>query len=375
MRVVQIIKAKGMAGAERHLLDLMLGLRAAGVEQALLLIAEPNHTADSVEQAFSAQGFSVERVLINRHFDPPLVWRLQQALRRHHPDVAHTHLMHADVHGIPAARLAGVRLVVSSRHDDDPVRATQPLRAGYAVLWRLSHAGIAISEAVRRFCITMEGAPPDKAHTIYYGLPLPIPHYDQAAARAALLTEIDASPETLLIGMVCRLMDAKGIPDALTAFAQVLPDYPTARLVIAGDGPLRAALTAQIASLGLTGRAHLLGWRDDPLPTVVAALDLLLMPSVREGFGLTLLEAMSQAVPIIASTASALPEIVLHGETGLTVPPRDPHALAAAIRTMLADAGLRARYGVAGQQRLNTHFSAAQMVDQTLALYHTLAKK
>src|SRR5690606_31815322 len=113
---------------------------------------------------------------------------------------------------------------------------------------------------------------------------------------------------------------------------------------VAGDGPRRDEIAAQIAALDLSGRVHLLGWRDEPL-RVVAALDLLLMPSTREGFGMTLLEAMSQSVPVIGSTASAIPEVILNDETGLTVPPRDPDALADALRRLLSDAALRQRFG------------------------------
>ncbi|MCA9905670.1 MAG: glycosyltransferase, partial [Anaerolineae bacterium] len=113
---------------------------------------------------------------------------------------------------------------------------------------------------------------------------------------------------------------------------------------------------------------HFLGWRSNAL-RVMAALDIFLMPSLWEGFGLTLLEAMSVSVPVVATTVSAIPEIVVHQETGLLVPPRDVVALAEATLLLLEDSALRHHMGMLGEDRLETYFSADRMIDQTLAVY------
>jgi len=96
------------------------------------------------------------------------------------------------------------------------------------------------------------------------------------------------------------------------------------------------------------------------------------MPSLWEGFGLTLLEAMSARLPVVASHVSAIPEIVVHGETGFLVAPRDPEAIAYALRILLADPVLCKHLGLNGEDRLVTHFSADRMADQTAALYADL---
>lgn len=368
MRVVHVIKTRGLAGAERHLLDLMVGQRIRDVDACLLLLNTPTDEARGVAEAAAARGIPVSYETIHGHLDPGLVLRLRTHFRTLKPDIVHTHLLHADLYGIPAARLAGVRAVISSRHNDDPKRRKLLLRLTNALLWRMADAGIAISEAVRRFSSAVEAVPPRKIHTIYYGLPLPVEKIDKPAVRRALREELGLDPETPLLGMVCRLMEAKGLPDALNAFAIVARTFPDVHLVIAGTGDLLDSLQAQARSLNIDTRVHFLGWRDQPLQ-LIAALDILLMPSVREGFGMTLLEAMSQRIPIIGSTASAIPEVVKHNETGLTVPPRDPVALAEAITLLLNDKPLRMHYGLMGEDRLETLFSADRMVDETLALY------
>src|SRR5690606_22669005 len=133
---------------------------------------------------------------------------------------------------------------------------------------------------------------------------------------------------------------------------------------------LRKRLENEARPLG--EQVRFVGWRDD-VPQLMAAFDVFLMPSLWEGFGLVALEAMAQRVPVIASAVSSLPEIVIPGETGLLAPPRDPAALAEALTLLLSDRALALHMGLLAEDRLETHFSAARMVEQTARLYHALA--
>ena len=141
--------------------------------------------------------------------------------------------------------------------------------------------------------------------------------------------------------------------------------------MIAGDGPLREALEAETRALDLSSRVHFLGWRDDP-HALIAALDVLLAPSLWEGFGLVFLEAMALNVPIIATRVSAIPEVVIDGETGWLVPPRDADALAATLLDALTHPDARRKWGANGRCRLETQFTAETMVERTLAVYRGL---
>jgi glycosyltransferase involved in cell wall biosynthesis len=241
------------------------------------------------------------------------------------------------------------------------------------MLWGMADAGVCISQSVQRYAVRVEGARPDKLHVIYYGLP-DTPRYDRDAVRAELTAQVAGLPaDGLWLGLFSRLVEPKGIPYALQAMAQLRAEHPSAHLLIAGDGPLKDALTAQAQTLGITDQVHFLGWRTDA-HRLMAALDLFLMPSLWEGFGISLLEAMSQALPIIGSTAGAIPEVIVDGQTGLTVPPADAPALASAIRRLLVDAPLRRALGEAGLARLHQQFGVDRMVDEHRALYAQLAK-
>lgn len=369
-RVVHIIKIKRIAGAERHLLLLVDGQRQHGVDAQIVMLVNPGQPmADMLAEA-EARGIPIQRLVIHGRADLSLFWRLRAVLRDLRPEVVHTHLQHADLFGIPAARLAGVPVVVSSRHNDDPRRRWLWLRLLNRALWALADGGIGISQAVTRFTIAVEGVSPAKMRTIHYGVELQ-PPLERAPARAALRRELGLPDGALLAGIVCRLSPEKGVPYALAAFDQVADRFPAVHLVIVGDGDQRGDLEAQSQALAVGERVHFLGWRTD-IPQVMAALDVLLMPSLREGFGLAMLEAMAQQVAIIGSAASAIPEVVADGETGLLVSPRDPDALAGALARLLEDAPLRQHMGLLGRDRLETRFSAERMVAETLTLYADL---
>jgi glycosyltransferase involved in cell wall biosynthesis len=367
MKVTHIIKATRISGAERHLLILLPALKARGVDVSLILLEAPLYPVDDMVAQLTAAGVPVVRIPIYRHLDWSVIGRIRAALRDLRPDIVHTHLIHADLYGTIAARLARVRTVISSRHNDDSFRRLLPIRLMSRLLWRMTSGGIAISQAIARFCIDVEGARPDKIMTVYYGMTLH--EQDRNDARRARLSERNLPNDALLVGMVCRLIDQKGVVYGLRAFAQVAPRFPNAYLLIAGDGSRRSALETEARTLGIADRVQFLGWQKDT-SALLASLDILLMPSLWEGFGLVMLEAMAQSVPIIGSAVSAIPEVVLSGETGLLVPPRDTAALAAALEQLFQDSALRRHMGMMGQDRLETSFSVERMAADTLAVYN-----
>ena len=370
-RVLHLIKVTSIAGAETHLLTLLPGLRAQGFDARLLVLVEPGKPMHDFLQLAAERDVPAESVVIQRDLAPHLVPHLRDRFRASAPRIIHTHLQHADLYGIPAARLARVPAIVSTRHNENAFRRRLPLKLTNRMLWRMVKAGIAISDSVRRFAIEVEGAPQHCVHTIYYGLPVdPTRDEQRPHLRTVIRETLNIPPDAPVVGMACRLVEQKGVAYGLQAFQQIAARFPQARLVIAGDGPLRKLLENEARPLG--EQVHFLGWRDD-VPQLMAAFDVFLMPSLWEGFGLVALEAMAQRVPVIASAVSSLPEIIVPGETGLLVSPRDTAALAEALTLLLSDRALALHMGLMGEDRLETHFSASRMVEQTARLYHALA--
>ncbi|MCK4413482.1 MAG: glycosyltransferase [Candidatus Eisenbacteria sp.] len=366
-RVIHLIKATGIAGAERHLLDLLPELRARECDARLLVLVEPREPLPGFLDAAHERGVPAESLVIRGDCDVGLWARLVRHFRRERPTIVHTHLIHADFHGIPAARHARVPTVVTTRHDGNDFRRRLPIRIVNRWLWRRVDAGIAASHALQRFSRDVEGARVP-IRVIHHGIAA-IPPEDPGAVRAALGLARDA----LVVGIVSRLTEQKGVADGIDAFAAVASSNPQASLLIAGDGPARRSLERHAEALGPRARVRFLGWRTDSR-AVIAALDLLIAPSLREGFGLGVLEAMARGVPVLATRVGGIPEIVIDGETGLLVPPADPRALAGGLGRLLADPALRTQLGAAGLDRARGYFSLERMADQTLAVYDEFSR-
>jgi glycosyltransferase involved in cell wall biosynthesis len=363
MTVVHVCKVKGIAGAERHLLVLLPALQARGLDVRMLVIDDPIRSATGFIDALAARGIGVERLESPRHLDPTLTVRFARRFRAIGPDLVHTHLFHADLYALPAARRAQVPAAVSSRHDNNPFRRRRAAR--WATRRAMRHASrvVAISRAVGRFVVDVEGVPAAKVDVVPYGLP----------TRRDVPAPIDGAPpgwpaDGPVVLVVGRLSDQKGVDVLIDAWPDVRARHARATLVVAGDGPRRGVLGERAARLGVSGSVHFAGW----IPAAGAVMqraDVVVVPSRWEGFGLVALEAMAASRPVVASRVDALPEIVVDRETGLLVPAGDPGALAAALCELLDRPAWAASLGATGEVRLAGAFSVDAMVDATLGTY------
>lgn len=367
MRVLHVAKVTGIAGAENHLLALLPALRALGVDAEVVLLQEPGRPVAQLVRAFLNAGVPTFELAINMDLDPWLVGRLARLVRSRGAHAVHTHGVHADLYGrLCLQGLDGV-LLLQTRHNDDRFRRLWIMRLLNQWLARRCVRIIAISDAVREFVCAVEGIPPRKVERIYYGL-------DAAPAPqnvVDLRTELGWAGAPL-IGFVGRLTGQKGVDVLLNAFAIVHRALPTARLLLIGDGPQRDALAVLAGGLQISAAVHFAGWREDARAQM-AALNVLAIASRWEGFGLVTLEAMQAGVAVVASRVSALPEIVLDGETGLLVPAANAAKLAAALMALLQDPQRAMQLGENGRLRAAQLFTVKQMAVQHAALYLSLA--
>jgi glycosyltransferase involved in cell wall biosynthesis len=357
MRVLHAITSLARGGAEHHLLSLAAGQASEGHAVAVVGLKPPSELAP----AFATAGVEAHCLGLGRYGEVGPVLRLRRLIREFRPDLVHAHLPPAELYARFA--LAGVRVpLVITRHNDErfaPIFFERTLSRWCA---RRAARVISISEAVRRWNTLDPSGPkidPARCGVVRYAL--------DAAPFERALPAPDLGGNGPLVGTLARLVPQKGLDVLLEAFARV---PPPARLVIAGDGKLRAALSHRAAAPDLAGRVRLLGARADGA-AVLAALDLFVLPSRWEGFGLVLLEAMAARRAIVATRVSAIPEVVAEGQTALLVPPDDAPALAAAMASLLDDPARRAAMGSAGHARVGAHFAVPAMVAATLEIYRT----
>jgi glycosyltransferase involved in cell wall biosynthesis len=187
-------------------------------------------------------------------------------------------------------------------------------------------------------------------------------------------TELGLVPQDFLVGNVGRLALQKGQRHLILAMPLLLERVPRAHAVIAGGGDLEDYLRDLSVEVGVADRVHVLGPRRD-VPALMHAIDVFAMPSIWEGFGLVLLEAMAAGRPVVASRVATIPEVVVDGETGVLVPAGDPVALAEALAGLAHDSERARSFGEAGRERLRTRFSIEKMVGDTELLYRELLEE
>jgi glycosyltransferase involved in cell wall biosynthesis len=290
---------------------------------------------------------------------------LFRLFRRERPLVVHANSSKAGVLGRLAAVAARVPVRLFTVHGW-AFRAYEG-RTATAYLWAdrlmspLTTTTICVAHGERSAGVRARTCRPDRTVVIHNGVPLDRPRRPPGPA---------VRPVTLL--SVGRLRAPKDFVTLIRAFAALEPG--TARLRIAGDGPDRAAVEAEIERLGLQGRVELLGTRDD-IPELLAGADVFVLASDSEGLPMSVLEAMAAGLPVVASAVGGVPEAVRDGETGALVPPRDSAALAHAIGRIVADPALRDRLGEAGRRRVEREFSLERFEREHLELYRNRARR
>jgi len=173
--------------------------------------------------------------------------------------------------------------------------------------------------------------------------------------------------DAFLVGYVGRLVPEKGVDSLLRAVTELRPDHPQLRILLVGEEP-GGWLQPEIRSLGLSDEVTVLGHRPDG-PAYIAALDLLVHPSLTDSFPQTLIEAQAVGTPVVATTVGGIPEIVTHDLTGLLVRPDEPAELAQAIRCLAADALQRERLATTAQKHAREAFPVERMVSDHLSVY------
>ena len=230
---------------------------------------------------------------------------------------------------------------------------------------------ICVSDYLADHLIRQHGLDRTKINTIYNGVDLG--YFEETPDCSRIKNEFLQRGEQILIGAVGRLVAEKGLKYLLTAIPNVLKRFSEARLLLVGDGPLRKDLEKIVIDLDLTGKVTFVGFRSD-IKDILSSLDILVLPSLLEGFPMIILEAMAMATPIVASDIPGIREQIIDGESGILVPTKDSNALASAITRILENKQAARRIGLKAKKTVDEKFSIERMVAETESLYLSLLK-
>jgi glycosyltransferase involved in cell wall biosynthesis len=303
--------------------------------------------------------------------------KLRGLLREKGFDILHCHGARAAFYGrVAAAPLGGERpRIVYTIHGFAAPHYALPKRTILLgierVLTPLTDAVICVSGAERKGFLAAGFGPPERLHLVRYGIDTARFRdavVDRAEQRAALDVPVDAP----LVTTICRLYRPRDFETLLSGFAMVRAESPNVHLLIVGDGPYRKRIEALISRLSLVPYVTLAGFRRDT-PQILAVSDIfVLSTALWEGLPLTILEAMSSELPVVASDVGGIREEIIHQETGIVVPPKNPVALSEALLALLSDEQRASAMGSQGRLRVEKLFALDRMARETTAIYESL---
>lgn len=359
LRIVHVNTEPTWRGGESQVFNLMRGLVSRGHQVEAVTLPESALLARCREASIPATPLSMRGDL-----DLSAALRLAKHLKRSPSDIVNAQTARAHTLALLASHLgAPGRLVVTRRLDF-------PIRRDPANLWKYRSRRVARYIAVAgiiRDILIGAGVRGDRVSIVNSSIDLKT-FVTSDRHRAEARAELGIPPDARVIGNVAALAWHKGQTDLIAAMPGVTRAFPGAWCVIVGGGEEREALEKQAASLAGQAKIVLTGMRKD-VARLLNAFDVFCMPSHYEGFCNSVLEALATGIPVVATRAGGLPEIVEDGANGLLVPPKDPDALAAAIMRLLSDGELARRLSEQGQRGAQARFGVDLMVEKTIALY------
>lgn len=354
MNILHLDTRPDWRGGQHQIIMTLRGQRQRGHDVQLL-----TRRGSPLERRATSEKFTV-------HTFSPRFARLdallcvREIMHEQHFDVVHAH----DPHALSAAWLARARvrsaLVVSRR-------VAYPLSRGWPGLarYRAAHRIIAVSQFVAG-SVLAAGIDANRVAVVYDGVE--IPAVTSTAARAAARRRWNISEATPLLGCVGYLLPEKGQEFLVRAMKTIVAEFPNCKLILAGDGPMRARLESLVQELSLGNSVIFAGFVEDT-DAVYRALDLFVFPSLAEPLGSSLLAAMAHGLPAVAAASGGVPEIIEDGRNGVLVPASDAAALANAACSLLRSPQTTQRLSVAARETVVSRFSADLLAEKTLQEY------
>ncbi len=383
-KVIHVITRFDKGGSAENTYLTLIGLSRAGYD--LVLVSGPSDESQLGEREREAVRANLERAeragirIVRVHClvrnlrpggDLSAFLELLRIFRVEKPKIVHTHTSKAGILGRWAAWLCRVPFIVHTPHGHVFWGYFGPLETKlYVTLERITawitDRIIALTSQERDDHLRFRIAPRDKFVKIHSGVDLSL--FDATLHdRMKIRAELDIPSGDLVVGTAGRLTPVKGHMHLIDATAKILAVRPDTTFVFLGDGELKNKLLEQAEALGLAGKVHFPGWRPD-VAAVMSAFDVFALPSLNEGMGRVLVEAMALSKAVVASRTGGITDLVEDDKNGLLVPPGDAGALAAAILRLLNDGEMRAAMGGEGRRRAET-YSAERMVEKIGKLY------
>lgn len=328
-------------------------------------------------QALDTAGVPWQRIsTLTREIHPAkdlrTLWSLVRLFRRERPTIVHTHTSKAGILGRLAAWLAGVPIVIHTPHGHVFYgHFGSFLSWVFVSLERIFARGtskiITLTELEKRDHLQRSVGRDEQFQSVFSGIDVRL-YREASERREKKLFRFGCSDDDTVVGSVGWLTPIKGHQYLVEAIAKLKPQHPTLQCLIIGSGPLQEELMKLAADLGVADAVHFLGFTQD-VPACLAAMDFFVLPSLNEGMGRALIEAMAAGLPVVASNVGGIPAVVQEGYTGILIPPGNSAALAEALERYLQSPELAKRMGAAAKAHITGKFDVASLVQGVESVY------
>lgn len=367
INILYIIWSLGLGGAEKVVIDLCKKIDKDKFHPTVCCLNDKGVFADELEDV----GIEVIPLYKKPKFDPYIICKIYKLIKNKQTDLVHTHLWTANFWGRIAAKLSGVKVIVITEHNVDVWKKRTHFWAD-KLLSFITNKIIAVSNKVKEFYIKMTKISPDKFITIYNGVDLT--KFNIQTNVLEKKKEFGIKPTDKVIVIIGRLEAAKAHHIFLNALKEIINRVQNFKAFIIGDGSLKQEIILLAKKLNLHHHVIITGLRKD-IPELLSLADLFVLSSTREGFPITLLEAMSCGIPAVVTNVGGNSELCINGETGLIVDSNNPKALAEAIFILLTDQNLSGNFSKASKARIQTLFTTEIMTKNHETLYLNLLNK
>jgi len=379
MRIAHIITRLILGGAQENTVLSCEDLRRLYGDQVLLVTGPPLGPEGSLLEQARAGGVPVELVpSLRRAIHPWRDWlsyrRILRILADFQPDVVHTHSAKAGILGRLAASRLGVPAIIHGVHGApfhpyQSAAARAFFRACERWAARHCHAFVSVADAMTELLVSAGVAPREKFTTVYSGMEVE-PFLEANEYREQMRRQLGYRPGDVVVGKVARLFYLKGHQYLIEAAGHVARADPHVQFLLVGDGVLGERLWRRICQQGLAERFRLTGLVEpEAIPKLIAAMDIVVHLSLREGLARVLPQALIAGRPVVSFDVDGAREVVIPGQTGYLAPPKSVQPVAEAILQLAADPDLRARLGREGQRRFTDRFRHEQMTAALRRLY------
>ncbi len=358
-----------IGGAEKHMLLLAKNINPE--KYTVTLACSSYKQLNEWVNEFKQANIAVIRIKVSHKHDPRALLQLKKLLEKQHYDILHLHVWNpASCRYAFLAANPKIIKIVATEHDPFALNGIKKiLKESY--LKKISHT-IAVSNANKELLLKLYPKLKGKISTIYNGIDLEnfektLFHFSTQEKSKIRHQLFKSTNEEFIIITIATLHPRKGLKYLIEAYQQIQPDYPESKLMIIGEGPEKKRLEKQITKSKLQGKVLLLGQQDN-IAKLLKSSDLFILPSIKEAFGLVLLEAMAAQLPIIASDVGGIPEIIQNHKNGELVEPANSKVLAEKMRQLMSNKALQEKIAFLGHHHVK-NFSAKIMAKKTEEIY------